>query len=194
MSALDIISRFAETMVRSLPPSSRAWGEAALAEFDAATADGHILEWSLGILAMSLSTHLRNLFAPWTRQPGDPLPHHSAAWMSLALLLLPAWFAGAAFLDASGLSSVAFAPFEALLANPATSSVFNLVSPLILLGAPALALWLNAGAILRIDPPEESGTIRLTIAPKLVNLAPLVMAAGMCALFLGYALLENVAG
>ena len=111
-----------------------------------------------------------------------------------ALLVVP----GALFLTANLLNEAGvgllYAPIDALTGTPTTRWAFNLVSPLLFLGGPALALVLNLLAIGKLDLSwsERQVAGSVTIAPRVANLA---MAAGgtiVFAAFLAYALVENI--
>ena len=118
----------------------------------------------------------------------------TAALRAGALLMVPgALFLAANLLNDAGVGLL-YAPIEAVMSTPTTRWVFNLVSPLLFLGGPALALILNLLAIGTLDLSWSGRQVAgsVTIAPRAANLA---MAAGgtiVFAAFLAYALVENI--
>ena len=109
-------------------------------------------------------------------------------------LLAPLYFVGASLLKYElGIGSL-FDPLEAVLSVGGRRAIFNLVSPVVLLGGLGLALALNVYAVTRFDVGREGGTIVSTvrITPKLWNIAVAVVSMLLIVTLLGYAFLENL--
>ena len=121
-----------------------------------------------------------------------PLSSSRAMLIGLALVAPGAWFLAANVLNDAGITFL-YAPFDAVLATAGPGRAFNLISPVIFLGGPALALLLNFLATGRLDVKWERGQLvgTVAIAPRPANLAMLVCGGLILAGFLGYAFAEN---
>jgi len=122
-----------------------------------------------------------------------PLSPPRAAGWGLVLLAPAALFLLAVMLKEGFGIGFLFAPVEALISQPDRLRVFNLVSPVVLLGGIAGALLLNSVAIgtlgVRWEENRLVGTV--TIAPRTPNMALILAGCLMMAILLGYAFVEN---
>ena len=112
-----------------------------------------------------------------------------------ALLALPGlYFAFAALMAAYAGVSFFFVPFHLLLESPVTRGPFNLISPIIFLGGPLLALVLNVLYLVRIDMYRYGqglrGTISIAFRRSNILVASIALAIG--GLLLAYAVVENL--
>lgn len=111
------------------------------------------------------------------------------------LLALPGlYFAAAAALSASAGIDFFFTPFALLLDSPVTRGPFNLLSPLLFLGGPLLAVVLNIVNLVRIDLYRNGHGLRgtVSIAFRRANLLVASIALVIGGLLFAYAILENL--
>jgi hypothetical protein len=115
------------------------------------------------------------------------------AVVGFVLLLAPLYFVSASLLKYGLGVELMFDPLEAVLSLLRRREVFNLVSPLVLLGGLGLALALNVFAVTRFNVSREDGTIVSTVrvAPELWNIAVAVVSILLLVTLLGYVFLEN---
>ncbi len=111
------------------------------------------------------------------------------------MLALPGlYFAFAAIADAYAGVGFFFIPFSLLLDSPVTRGPFNLLSPLVFLGGPLLALVLNVLYLVRIDLYRYGqglrGTISIAFRRSNLLVASVALAGG--GLLFAYALIENL--
>jgi len=104
-----------------------------------------------------------------------------AAFVGLVLAAPAVLFLAANILNELG-TDILYAPVEALLSGAGRRQIFNVLSPILFLGGPAVALALNILVIARLDLRWDQGRLvsTLTIEPRAVNLA--VLATGALAL------------
>ncbi len=116
--------------------------------------------------------------------------------LGLALLSAPLYFVAASLLKYGLGVGFLFDPLEAFLSNSGRQHVFNLVSPVVFLGGLALALALNAYAVLRLNIGRDNsaivGTVRLEA--KFWNIAVAVVSLLLLGTLVGYLFVENSAG
>ena len=113
------------------------------------------------------------------------------------LLALPGLYfaaAAAAALSASAGIDFFFTPFALLLDSPVTRGPFNLLSPLLFLGGPLLAVVLNIVNLVRIDLYRNGHGLRgtVSIAFRRANLLVASIALVIGGLLFAYAILENL--
>jgi hypothetical protein len=115
-----------------------------------------------------------------------------AARIGLLLAAPVVVFVAANLLNEIGIG-VLYAPIEAALSGPGRRELFNLISPVLFLVLPAIALALNLFAIARLDLHWERRQLvsTVTITPYAMNVA--VLAGGGLALgaLLAYLVTEN---
>ena len=112
-----------------------------------------------------------------------------------AVLAIPGfYFALAAMAEAYAGVGLFFAPFSLLLDSPVTRGPFNLISPLIFLGGPLLALTLNVLYLVRIDLHRNAQGLRGTISIdyRRSNLLVASVALAIGGLMIAYAIIENL--
>ncbi len=85
-----------------------------------------------------------------------------AAAIGFILLLVPGYFIAASLLNAVRVTSF-FAPIEHWLSHPAKARIFNMISPVVLLGTLFLVFILNAATLLRVGKEQEpdGGTVNV---------------------------------
>jgi hypothetical protein len=115
------------------------------------------------------------------------------AWVGLALLSAPLFFVAASLLKYELGIGFLFDPLEALLSEPERQHVFNLVSPVVFLGALCSALALNAYAVVRLTVGREDGAIvgSVRLEVKFWNIAVVLMSLLLLAALMGYFFAEN---
>ena len=124
---------------------------------------------------------------------GQDRPNAKAAAIGFTLLLIPGSFIAAALLNQVGVPFF-FSPIEHWLSHPAEAKVFNVISPVVLLGTLLVVLVLNAATLLRVGKEQELGgravsVIQLRLQPW--NLAAILLSFLFTGVLLGYAFLEN---
>jgi hypothetical protein len=115
------------------------------------------------------------------------------AGIGLVFLLAPLYFVSAALLKYGLGIGIMFDPLEAFLSDPERLKVFNTISPVVFLGGLALALALNACAVLRINVGREDGAVVgiLRLDFKLLNVAVVAASSLLLVILVGYVILEN---
>ncbi|HJZ68534.1 MAG TPA: hypothetical protein VKF81_10465 [Blastocatellia bacterium] len=122
-----------------------------------------------------------------------PTGYTRTAAVGFILIVTPLLFVCAAVLRYGFNFGLLFDPFERLLSDPGRLAVFNIISPVLFLGALLLAIVLNLRAIARLRMTRDQGhfiaTIRFT--PKLPNIGIIALSAMLIATIVIYAFLEN---
>jgi hypothetical protein len=128
----------------------------------------------------------------WTCRAAT-LPPRRAVLLSLLLASPAMLFLLAVIMDEGFGVGASMSPVEAILATPGWHQVFNIATPVVLLGGLALGVLLNALAIGRLDARWQERRLVSTLAvePRAANVAFMGTAALMLAVFLGYGFAEN---
>jgi hypothetical protein len=158
---------------------------------------------SIGLIALWIRT-LVNLASTAVAERvrsdiGDeriPVNDRKMAGVGFVLLLAPLLFVAASLLKYGLGIGFLFDPLDrALMSDPESLRVFNLVSPAVFLGGLGLALVLNTYAVLRFNLSREGGTIVSTVRVemKLANIAVVVVSSLLLGTLVGYFFLENFA-
>lgn len=118
-------------------------------------------------------------------------PSRAAMW-GLILAAPAALFLAANILNEFGIGFL-YAPIDPLISDPARQRVFNIASPIVLLGGIGGALVVNLLAIARCDLQLDTrrlvGTV--TVEPRAANVALILTVGVMLAFLMGYAFVEN---
>jgi hypothetical protein len=128
-----------------------------------------------------------------TAPPRSPLLEYSAPIG--AFLIFPGlYFAAAAILKAYAGIDFFFLPVTAIRETPGWRDAFDVLSPLVFLGGPLLALALNALRLIRIDIYRYGSGLRgtFTVGFRRANAAVAGTAIGLGLLLFTYALIENL--
>jgi hypothetical protein len=123
---------------------------------------------------------------------GEPPPDAAAAGIGFALLLVPLYFVSASLLNQVGFTWL-FTPIEQLLSHTGPMAIFNLLSPIVLLGTLIASLLLNLTVLISISRrlgPTGSERV-LEVRVRLWNLAAAATSLLLIGVLLGYAFLEN---
>lgn len=145
------------------------------------------VQWLAGGVTVMISAAVRNSWGGQDRRSAR------AAAIGLILLLIPGYFIAASLLNEVGVTFF-FAPIEHGLSHPAEARIFNVISPVVLLGTLLLVFVLNAATVLRIGKEQEPGGEAVNVIQlklKFWNLAAIVLSFGFTGVLLVYAFLEN---
>jgi hypothetical protein len=117
-----------------------------------------------------------------------------AARIGLLLAAPVVVFVAANLLNEIGIGLL-YAPIEAVLSGPGRRELFNLISPVLFLVLPAIALALNVFAIARLDLEWDRAQLvsTVTIRPQAMNIAVLAAAGLALGALLVYLFAENFA-
>jgi hypothetical protein len=123
-----------------------------------------------------------------------PLSPTRAVLIGLVLAAPGAWFLTANLMHDAGVAFL-YAPFDALVSRTGLGPAVNVVSPVIFLGGPAVALVINLLAVGRFDLKWENHQIvtSAAMAPRGANVAMILGGGLLLAAFLAYAFVENFA-
>jgi hypothetical protein len=179
--------------MRVFPREQREWGQGMIAELDGIRDSGAKLEWIVGgMIAMSKQALHSLLTGGWRKQPGNEPPYAAAAGIGFLLLVAPFYFICAALLNQWGVP-LFFRPFEHWLSHPGQAAAFNILSPIMLLGALASSIFVNLMTLMSVDKEEEGGgTVRVVkLRMRSWNLMALGFGVLLTGVLVGYAFLEN---
>ena len=86
-----------------------------------------------------------------------------------------------------------FAPIEHWLSRPGQAAAFNIISPIVLLGALVSSVLLNLATLVSMGREEEAGgSVRVVkLRVGFWNLAAIGLSLLLTSLLLGYAFVEN---
>jgi hypothetical protein len=171
----------------ALPIRERDWAKAIVAELEYVHGFSAAVQWLAGGVTVMIGATVRNSWRGQDRRGAR------AAAIGLILLLIPGYFIAASLLNKVGVTFF-FAPIDHWLSHPPEARIFNVISPVVLLGTLLLVFVLNAATLLRIGKEQEPGggavnVIQLKL--KFWNLAAMVLSFGFTGVLLVYAFLEN---
>ena len=143
-------------------------------------------------MAMSKAALHNILTVGWRKHPGQEPPYATAAAIGFILLLAPLYFVSASLLNQWGITWF-FAPIEHWLSRPGQAAAFNIISPIVLLGALISSVLLNLSTLVSVGREEEAGgTVRVAkVRVGYWNLAAIGLSLLLTSLLLGYAFVEN---
>jgi hypothetical protein len=182
-AALLLLIRVAD----ALPGKHREWARAIVAELEYMRGSCAAFQWLAGGVTAMIGATIRD---SWARQDSR---NAKAAAIGFILLLIPGYFIAASLLNEVGVAFF-FAPIEHWLSHPAEARIFNIISPVVLLGTLLLAFVLNAVPLLHLGKQQEPGegaanVIQLKL--RFWNLAAMVVSCMFTGILLVYAFLEN---
>jgi hypothetical protein len=154
--------------------------------------------WFVRLWASTLSDLVTSALAQRSSTHVDKeaaMRDHRLAGIGFVLLVVPLFFVVSQVLKYElGIGFLAD-PLDAFLADPERARIFDLLSPILFLGALGFALALNAYAVLRLNVDWEDGAIVSTarLEMKLANLAVAAASLLLLITLVGYAFLENFA-
>jgi hypothetical protein len=120
--------------------------------------------------------------------------HHKLAGIGLAGLAAPLFFVAPSLLKYELGIGFLFDPLgRALMSDPNSLRLFNLVSPIVFLGGLVLALVLNAYAVLRLNVGREEGVVTSTVNLEagFWNIAVVAVSLLLLVTLVGYFCAEN---
>lgn len=179
--------------MNALPQEQREWGRAVVSELDGISGFWPCSEWIVGgMTAMSKAALGSILTGAWRKQPGQEPPYATSAVISFILLLLPFYFVCASLLNQWGITWF-FTPIEHWLSRPGRAAVFNIISPIVLLGALVSSVLLNLATLVSVGREVEAGeAVRVVkLRVRSWNLAAIGLSLVLTGLLLGYAFVEN---
>jgi hypothetical protein len=181
----------------ALPQEQREWGRAMISELNEINGFWRSLEWIAGgMTAMSKAAlHdilLNILTGAWRKRPGQKPPYATAAGISFVLLLPPFYFVFASLLNQWGVPWF-FTPIEHWLSRPREAAAFNIISPIVFLGALISSVLLNLATLVSMGREDEAGgtvaVVKLRV--RSWNLVAIALSLLLTGSLLGYAFVEN---
>ena len=182
-AALSLLMR----AVNALPSTERDWARAIVTELEYVRGFGAAVQWLAGGVTVMIGATIRNSWGAQDRR------NARAAAIGFSLLLIPGYFIAAALLNQVGVPFF-FLPIEHWLSHPAEAKVFNVISPVVLLGTLLVVLVLNAASLLHFGKDQECGGRAVSVIQlrlQFWNLAAILLSFVFTAALLGYAFLEN---